>query len=220
MLSLLPEPLAARLRAAGVAAIYGDGETIHSRGDARPGLSIVRSGAVRFAIPGVDGSYISTSVLGPGHCFGEATLFAGLPRTHDAVAVGETVIDQIPKSRFDRLLDDEPLLARKFLEMTTERLYAVLDLLDDLRRLPLPVRAAKLIAGMARSARRAGEVECNQADLAFTLGVSRVSIGKALALLAGEGLITLGYGRIGVADRQRLLHWIADRSPIQPLPKS
>lgn len=219
-LSLLPEGLAAQLKAAAVRVGYEDGETIHSRGDAKPGLSIVRSGAVRFATLGADGSVVTISILGPGHCFGEATLFAHLPRTHDASAVGRTAIDQIPKARFDRIFDREPMLARLLLEATTQRLYAVLELLDDLRRLPLPVRAAKMIAGMARSAKRAGEVECNQSDLAFTLGVSRVSIGKALAQLQDEGLIELGYGRIFVPDARALGAWIAERSPTAPLART
>lgn len=217
LLSLLPAQLALRLRNAAVAVEYGDGETIHSRGDVKPGLSIVRSGAVQFAIPGTDGSYIATSVLGPGHCFGEATLFARLPRTHDAIAVGETVIEQIAKARFDRIFDEEPMLARLMLEATTQRLYSVLDFMDDLRRLPLPVRTAKMIAGMMRSANHADVVECNQSDLAFTLGVSRVSIGKALARLQDAGVIALGYGRIGVPDPSALDRWIAERSPLQPL---
>ncbi|MEZ5894465.1 MAG: Crp/Fnr family transcriptional regulator [Parvularculaceae bacterium] len=217
--SLLPERLAARLSAAATVVDYEDGETIQSRGDPKPGLSIIRSGAVRFAIPGSDGSYIATSVLGPGHCFGEATLFAHLPRVQDAIAAGPTIVEQIPKTRFDRIFDEEPALARIMLEATTQRLYSVLDFLDDLRRLPLPMRAAKLIAGMARSAKHEGEVECNQSDLAFTLGVSRVSIGKALSELQDAGLITLGYGRIGVPDKKRLHAWIAARSPIAPLPR-
>ena len=220
MMSLLPDRLAARLREVAVAARFGDGETIHSRGDVKPGLSIIASGAVRFAIPGADGSYVTTSVLGEGHCFGEATLFAHLPRTHDAIAVGETVIEQIAKPRFDRIFDEEPTLSRLMLEATTQRLYSVLDFMDDLRRLPLPVRAAKLIASMARSAKHADEVECNQTDLAFTLGVSRVSIGKTLSRLQDEGIIRLGYGRISVPDRGALETWIAAHAPIQPLLRS
>lgn len=217
LLSLLPEDLAARLSAAATPVEYEDGETIHSRGDDKPGLSIIRSGAVRFAIPGADGSYVTTSILGPGDFFGEATLFAHLPRAYDAIAVGETVVEQITKTRFDRIFDDEPALARLMLEATTQRLYAILEFLDDVRRLPLPVRTAKMIAGMARSAKNAGEVECSQADLAFTLGVSRVSMGKTLSALQDQGLIVLGYGRIGVPDRTALDNWIADRSPLQPL---
>lgn len=220
LLSLMPEHLSAKLTAAAAVVDYADGETIHSRGDVKPGLSIVRSGAVRFASPGEDGSYVTTSVLGRGHSFGEATLFAHLPRAYDAIAVGETVIEQIPKARFDRIFNEEPELARLLLEATTQRLYSVLEFMDDLRRLPLAVSAAKMIAGMARSAKHVGEIECNQSDLAFTLGVSRVSIGKVLSGLQDEGLIVLGYGRIGVPDSMALDQWIASRSPLRPLAQS
>ncbi|WP_375203933.1 Crp/Fnr family transcriptional regulator [Hyphococcus sp.] len=217
LLSLLPEAIAARLSAAASVVEYDDGETIHSRGDAKPGLSIIRIGAVRFANPGADGSYVTTSILGEGHCFGEATLFARLPRAYDAIAVGETVIEQITKPRFDRIFDEEPDLARALVIAVTRRLYSVLDFLEDVRRLPLDVRTAKLIAGMERSARHEGVVECNQSDLAFTLGVSRVSIGKALARLQDEGLISLGYGSIEVSDRKSLHDWVAARLPVEPL---
>lgn len=215
--ALLSAGLRKRLGDAATSVAFADGETIHSRGDEKPGLSIVRSGAVRFAIPGADGSYVTTSVLGPGHFFGEATLFIRLPRTHDAIAVGETVIDQISKPKFDRIFNEEPELARRMLEATIQRLYSVLDFLDDLRRLPLKVRAAKVIAGMARTSKSPDKVESNQSELAFTLGVSRVSIGKALSALQDERLISLGYGRIGVPDRARLESWIAAHSPLQPL---
>ena len=217
LLSLLPEGIAGRLSAAASVVEYYDGETIHSRGDAKPGLSIIRSGAVRFANPGVDGSYVTTSILGEGHCFGEATLFARLPRAYDAIAEGQTVIQQITKTRFDRIFNEEPELARALVVAMTQRLYSVLDFLEDVRRLPLDVRTAKLIYGMERSAKHSGAVECSQSDLAFTLGVSRVSIGKALARLQDEGLIDLGYGRIGVPDRENLSDWIAERLPVEPL---
>ena len=95
------------------------------------------------------------------------------------------------------------------LEATTQRLYSVLDFLDDVRRLPLKVRAAKLISGMARTSKRPGMIEGNQSDLAFTLGVSRVSIGKALAALQQEGILALGYGYVFVPDLARLERWIA-----------
>lgn len=204
--------LGGKIRAAATAVRYQDGAVLHAHGDDKPGLSIVRSGAVRFGLVDADGTYIATSLLGEGHCFGEATLFAGRARTHDAVAVGETVIEQIDKARFDRLFDQEPDLARALLNATTRRLYSALDFMDDLRRLPLPARTAKLILSMARSAQRDGYVECNQADLAFTLGVSRVSIGKALAILQDEKLVILGYGRIDIPDTARLHAWIARRA--------
>ncbi len=215
--SMLPSALRQRLSEASTHVRYGDGETIHSRGDAKPGLSIVRSGAVRFAIPGEDGSWVTTSILGPEHCFGEATLFAGLSRTYDAIAVGETVIEQLTKRRFDAIFDEEPALARTMLEATTQRLYASLGFLDDQRRLPLKLRMAKIIVSMARSAKRVNVVECNQSDFAFTLGVSRVSAGKTLGELQEAGFIRLGYGQIDIVDAASMNAWIAKNDPLAPL---
>jgi CRP/FNR family transcriptional regulator, cyclic AMP receptor protein len=215
--ALLPERLRKRLSAAANRVRYKDGELIHGRGDANPGLSIVCEGAVQFGNPGADGSYVTTSIMGPGHYFGEATLFAALPRTHDAVAVGAAVVEQIEKKKFDRIFDEEPELARLLLIATTQRLYSMLEFMDDLRRLPLSVRAAKLIAIMARSSKDPKSVKCNQSDLAFTLGVSRVSIGKTLARLQKEGLIKCGYGQIGIPDKVALSAWIAERAELVPL---
>ena len=212
LMEFASERLRVKIRAAATAVKYCDGALLHVHGDAKPGLSIVKTGAVRFGLVDANGTYIVTSVLGAGHCFGEATLFAGRARTHDATAVGETIIDQIDKARVDKLLDREPELARALLVATTRRLYSALDFMDDLRRLPLPVRTAKLIASMVRSAQQDGYVECNQADLAFTLGVSRVSIGKVLGDLQQAGLLKLGYGQIEIPNRARLYDWIEEGS--------
>ena len=206
-----------RLSAVANVVRYQDGELIHGRGDARPGLSIVREGAVRFGNPGDDGSYVTTSLMGPGHYFGEATLFAGLPRTHDAVAVGATIIEQIEKEKFDRIFNQDPELARGLLSAITSRLYSMLDFMDDLRRLPLPVRTAKLILTMSHSSKEADVVRCNQSDLAYTLGVSRVSIGKVLSDLQKIELLKLGYGEIRIRDKAVLTRWVGERAPLLPL---
>jgi len=214
---LLSDALRTRLRDSATVVAYNDGVLIHARGEVKPGLSIVQAGAVRFANPGADGAYATTSILGPGQCFGEATLFAGLPRAYDAVAVGDTVIEQIPKPTFDRIFDEEPELARAMLQSTTRRLYGVLDFLEDLRSLPLHVRVAKLLASMASSSKNKDVVECNQTDLAFTMGVTRVSVGSALGKLQSAELIQLGYGKITILDQQNLNSWIADQSNFAPL---
>lgn len=210
----LPPRLMARLSDAAIRVAYDDGELIHARGDAKPGLSIVHEGAVRFINSGIDGSVVSTGTLRSGEFFGEATLFAGLPRTHDAVADGPTIIDQVSKSRFDKIFDEEPDLARAMLRMTTRRLYWALDFMDDLRSLPLKARVAKVIIRRNESSSGKSMVRANQSDLAYLLGVSRVSIGKALGELQSQGLIKLGYGRIEIPDPSALKAWITKNAPL------
>ena len=204
LLALVSPSLLARLEEMATRVRYRDGVMIHGLGDDKPGLSIVRDGAVRFAKHTPGGGEVTVSILGPGHSFGEATLFAGMGRAYDAIAVGDTMVDQISKAKFDRILQAEPELAHTLLAATTRRLYSVLAFLDDLRTLPLGARVAKLIIGMVAVAKTPDVVECRQSDLAFTLGVSRVSVGKALARLQDKRAIQLGYGRIEILSRAAL----------------
>jgi CRP-like cAMP-binding protein len=206
----LPPDLVARLASTGQRVRYNNGRLIHARGDDKPGFSIVREGAVRFVKSSASGGELTVGILGPGYAFGEATLFAGGPRAYDAYATGDTIIQQIPKRAFDRVLDDDPRLARALLIALTRRLYSALGFLDDVRSLPLPLRTAKLIADMNASAKTPGTIVCRQSDLAFTLGVSRVSIGKVLADLQALGLIRLGYGAITLVDPAAFDAWIED----------
>jgi CRP/FNR family cyclic AMP-dependent transcriptional regulator len=217
IVELMPEALARRVRAAARPTRYRDGQLIHARGDLQRGLSIVRSGAVRFGNAGDDGSYVTTTVMGPGQSFGEFTLFGDLPRTHDATAVGVTVIDSLDHVRVNRLLVEAPELWRILLVATTKRLHDALELLDDFRRLPLPALAAKLLLTLPPSKQDPAAVACNQADLAFSLGVSRVSIGKALAHLQKEKLLVLGYRTIRIRDRAALKRWLAKQRVLSPV---
>lgn len=217
LLPLLPETSRHALLAAGTPVHYRDGALVHARGDRKPGLSVVRSGTVRIGNPGSDGSYTTTSILGPGHCFGEFTLFANLPRTHDVVAIGDVVIDQISRPRFMTLYESDPKLGWALLCLATRRIHALIEFAEDLRRLPLPVQLAKHLLAMLRGQADGGAVALLQEDLASMFGVSRVSVGKALRGLERDGLLNLGYGRIGIPDRARLATWIAERTVLMPL---
>lgn len=217
LIDALPETLRKALQSAGVPMRYADGQLIHERGDAKPGLSIVRSGAVRMGNVGRDGNYMATALLGPGQTFGEFTLFADLPRTHDAEAVGDTVVDQVSRRRFEQVMDDHPELRRRLLSSLASRLHQALEFIDDVRRLPLNVRVAKMLAVMGRTEREPVKLVVKQSQLAETMGVSRVSMGKVLEELEAQSLIKRGYGSIDIPDRQRLQDWIADRAQISPL---
>ena len=213
----LPPPLRDALQSAGVPVKYKDGQQIHSRGDVKTGLSIVRSGAVRMGNVGRDGAYMPTVVLGPGQTFGEFTLFADLPRTHDAEAVGDTVVDQVSRSRFERVMDDHPELRRQLLASLASRLHQALEFIDDIRRLPLPVRVAKALAVMAKTNTGSVTLKVKQTDLAETMGVSRVSMGKVLEELESLGLLQRGYGAIDLPDTAALKEWIDAHAQISPL---
>lgn len=214
---LLPESLSDKVRATATRRSFHDGQVIQMRGDLNSGLCIVREGAVRAGNQGKDGSYLTTSIVSPGQCYGEFTVLAGLPRTHELIAIGDTVIDEIKKTHFLRLYQAEPELAQALLKINLVRNHSLLEFLDDMRRLPLHVHVAKFIYRMAAGT---DEVTIRQEDLAFTFGVSRVSMGKVLKRLAGLDLLSLGYGRIRLGTPHHFEAWLAEHSLIAPLSHS
>jgi len=215
--SLLSPELFATLRAAGTPVSYADKALVQARGDARPGLSIIHQGAVQIGNPGVDGSFVVTSVLGPGHCFGEMTLFGNLPRTHDAVAMGATVIDQVSAAAYERVAAAHPALDRAIMAMMARRLHVLLEFADDLRRLPLKVQLAKLLLTMADAQQGEARADATHEELAAILGVSRVAIGTALRALECDELVRRRYGSVEVLDHAALRVWIERRTMLSPI---
>lgn len=204
----LPEALREKIIQAGNLVSYNDGQLIHSRGDVKPGVSIVMSGSVQVGVYGIDGVFVMTTVLGPGQTFGEFTLFAGLPRTHDVAATGITQINQVSANAFNRLYDAEPDISRALLSTTLVRTHRLLEMTDARRRLPMRERTAKALFTLMQTAGGSDLYECRQSDLALTLGVSRMTLNTALKQLAGIGLIETGYGKIWLPDVDRMRTWV------------
>ncbi len=189
---------------------YDDGQLVWARGDRTQGLGIVRSGRLNAGNTGIDGSYIVTFVLGPGHVFGGLSMFADLPtRAYDIMAVGPAVVGHLDKPQFEALTDAEPKILRHLLRAVALRMFAETELLDDAMRLPLRVRVAKMLRTFSELSAGATVLEGRQAVLAQTLGTSRVSISKILHELQDIGLISVQRGKITIEDRQVLDDWIA-----------
>jgi len=192
-------------------------ELIHSRGVIKPGLSIVKSGAVSVGVYGLEGTFIQAAILGSGECFGEFTLYTDLPRTHDISAIEATEIYQLSKTRFNQLSKIEPDISQALLRISLLRNHLLLESLDAMRRLPLLERTASTLLMMQKMSGGRTSVSCKQVDLAYNLGVSRVSIGKALRVLSGKGLIKLGYGVIMYPDIKELQSWVDTHCNLTPL---
>jgi len=207
-LELLSEPVADRIRLESRLVRYTDGQLIHSRGAQKPGLSIVASGSACIGIYGIDGSFVITANLGVGETFGEFTLFTDLPRTHDVFATGTAEIYQLSSKSFNAIYDQEPEIAKALLKKTLSRTHQLLEMLDSIRRLPIREQTAKLLLSMTPSASTSATLKCRQSELAFTLGVSRVSLNRALSNLTELGLVGLGYGQIEIPSVPKLQAWV------------
>lgn len=206
-MNLLSEELRAKVVGTANTSKYSNGQLIHSRGSLKPGLSIIRSGFANVGVYGTDGKFIMIAKLGPGETYGEFTIFTELPRTHDITAVGLTEVYEITLKTFLDLYKQEPEIPTALLKATLWRTHILLETVDTMRRLSVVEQAAKLLLSMQQTA-NTSSVQCKQSDLAFSLGISRVSIGKALKELAKLDLIELGYGYITISNPSKLERWI------------
>ncbi len=207
----IPTSLQSALSKAANRVQYENGQDVHQRGDTHAGLSLICMGGIKLGSVDQDGHRLVTAILGPGHVFGEFTIFADLPRTHTATAYGKTTIDHISKAQMERLLASEPALMRFFLTSLTQRLHAVLEFAEDLRRLPPDVHAIKRLGEMAHWPEGPARIKITQSAMAQTLGISRMAMSTALKSLVKARLLRTGYGYIDIPDGNRLRAWLARR---------
>jgi CRP-like cAMP-binding protein len=213
-----PEEVITDAAASGSLRVVQDGTLLHARGAEADGFYTIARGAVRFTRTTADGHGTTIAVLDAPNCFGEISLFDGLPRTHDAHAVGPTVIVFHAKTDFQRLLARYPGIYERFAKMLCLRLRATFDLVEEAATAPLAQRLARRLLELAHikpspmnvsTHPRGREVPLTQEELGHLLGKSRQSIAKLLRTWEQDGLVQTRYGRISIRQPQALAH-IAD----------
>lgn len=185
---------------------------IHEEGDQASGMSVVIAGQVKLVKRQASGNLLLETTVNPGQSYGDVTHFLIGRRTHGAMACGDTVVDHFSSEAFETLLD-HPGILRALYRICTYRLSRAVEMLDDVRALPIEGRLAKLLANMIERGSTSGRIECLQEDLANILGVSSMTIAKALSALRNEGLVTTGYRQILIPDVVRLREWVSGLLP-------
>jgi len=182
-----------------------DGETLFARGAAAQGLCCVMAGSVRIGAWQADGKASLLACVEPYQWFGEVSLIDDQPRTHHAVAEGDTSVLVVPQTALRDWLDAHPAHWRDVARLACGKLRTAFHVLEDMTSLPLEQRLVRHLQLMSKGyGMRAGparhRVRLSQEQLAHMLGVSRQSVNRALQALEARGLIALRYGQIELLD--------------------
>lgn len=214
----LPLEVLDGLRKVGRCHRYVDKQLIAQRGDRVRELNVVEVGAVRVSNLNLDGRRTETAVLEPGDSFGEFTLLAGTPRFFDFHAHGVTDIRTINKPQFDDLMQASAAFRDGILSILTHRLLMAVSTIEDMRSLPLPTQLAKFLLHRCEEQSDSRlQFHGTQSELADALGVSRVSLGQALATLKHAGLATTGYRCVHIPSKSLLHAWVLERASLLPV---
>jgi len=191
---------------------YRAGEMIHDRGDKPAYMGIVVSGAVRLVSPRNDGREIHLTRVDVGQNFGDMVLPFGELCTHRALAIEDAQIDRISVGAFEQIVQ-QPNVAYALYKVAAYRLALTMDILDDMRTLPADALVAKLLLSFHDNGDQRRTLDFVQENLASYLGVSLVTLNKALRSLKEKGLVATGYRQLKVTDPNRLRQWLAERTP-------
>lgn len=172
-------------------------------------MGLVIKGAVKLMRLNRRGEVAFAATIHAGQNYGDTVALDRFERSHRAVAIGETEVDFLSADAFRHILGNEPAITAALYRVAAHRLSAAVDLIDDMRMLKVEARLAKHLMSRLDRFGEPGRIACVQEELGQFLGVSSVTVAKALRILAGHGLITTGYGHILVPDPHRVQEWLA-----------
>ena len=101
-----------------------EGTRIVSQGESPEYFYVIKSGRVRVFRESEDQIQTNLTELTSGNYFGEVALVTGQPRTASVEAVEDSRLVKVSKEEFDRLLDQNPQLARHIIQQLANWLVA------------------------------------------------------------------------------------------------
>lgn len=185
-------------------------ESLFYCGSAPDALFCVERGVVRLCVTSASGREAVLGLVTPGHWFGEASIFTGQPRAHDALAVVQSDLLVVPAKALHELVDDRPEYLLQFLRLMGLRYKLTLERMDGAVLQLLPVRLArKLLEACHVEALPPGPMskvtlQVSQESLGHMLGVSRQSVNKVLKQWEENSLIQVSYRSILVLNPRKL----------------
>lgn len=197
-----------KIREATKAVNFAKGKVIETRGKAVNHFFLIEEGLVQLGINGIDGSRFNLARLGPGHTFGETAFFLNRKVTYDSNAETDVVLRKLSRVVIDDLMTHSLSFSKALMAVSCMRVQTTLAYIGDNLGMSLQARVAKQILSVSESVEKANIISLRQVDLAHSLGVSRVSIGKTLKELSQQNLIKIGYGKLEILSRSGLIESI------------
>lgn len=190
--ALAPESWQALLQA-GAAQPFARGQLIYLQGQEPTHLYCLCEGQVRAFLMSDDGEERVLAVYRSGSIFGEASFFDGLPRMSSAEALTPCRIVALDRPTVLAEFSRNPALAPDLLQYLARTVRLLSDQVDHMSFLPAQTRIEELLR---ENAGPDGRVSLSQDEIATRVGVSRVTVNRALRTLAGEGRLETGYGYV------------------------
>ena len=199
----LASAVQARVRAEMSQQAVPAGATLVHRGEIPHHWFGVISGLLKRSISNADGSAITYGVESPGSWFGEGTLWRGLPRSFDVIALRPSIVAMMPRGTFEWLYESELMFSHFLIQQINERMFWLGEDWAAHRTMDADGRVKRALVGLFHPwlrPHRQLHIELSQEEVANLAGVSRPRCNRALKRLQDGGLLKLEYGGLTVLD--------------------
>jgi CRP-like cAMP-binding protein len=185
-------------------------QAIYRVGDEPDGLYGVYEGSVSVSIPtdsGIDYLAVRTD---PGFWIGDLALFAEQRRLVSVIAATSVKALFVSSVDLQAIVRDDPERYRDFYALTHENMALALRLLTNMATPGSDQRLGLRLLQHDDAHSTAGEwLVYSQDELAQMLAMSSPTLQRALKRLSQAGMIEVGYARVRVVDRDRLIRHCA-----------
>jgi CRP-like cAMP-binding protein len=203
----LPAATLADLAAACRTVQIEKGDFLFLQGDPAHFVFVVLSGWMAIVLHSADGRELVLTEMRPGDIFGENAVITGLPRSAGAVAHETTQLIRIAGPTFLAALDQVPLLSRRLLKLSAQRLSEGNEREHALAFLSAGARIARILLSLDEMDRRTtdkGYVTISQDELAQRTGLTRQTVARFLGDWRRENYLLTGRGRVMLLRRNAL----------------
>ncbi|ORV51721.1 hypothetical protein AWC03_21815 [Mycobacterium europaeum] len=196
------------------------GQVLFRKGTPSTGFYMVRDGLMQLSVSNSEGVVKVVEIIRPGGAFGHAVMFVHEPYPVDATALVDTHLVFVPAAAVDRVLDEEPAMARIMLASMARRLQSKIQ---DIAMLSLQSATQRIVAyilgaigagtysvgggaGVSESdASRAApsasvELPALKQVLASRLGMTPETFSRAIRTLTDKGLIRTDGAVVQIPD--------------------
>ncbi len=183
---------------------YDTGQFVLFEGEPSAGLFIVERGWVKAIKISPDGREQVLNIVGPGEAFNMLSVFTGAANPASVVALEPATLWVIYQEAMQRLLDSQPQLVRRVIQVMAGRILHLIDLVEDLSLRSVEARLARLLVEEADNGIVQRRRWATQAEIAARLGTVPDVLNRVFRKLVEEELIQLDRQQISILDLEGL----------------
>ncbi len=172
------------------------GQFIFYQSDHAENFYIIVSGLISIHLGSPDGREMVINELRAGDFFGELGLLIQKRRSTSALARIDCELIVFPLQAFMKILEVEPLFARRILEATAIRLRNSSERESALAFLDAQARLARILLLLDEEEVQKGYITISQEELAQRTGLTRQTVAKILGRWRRSGWLITGRGHI------------------------